>query len=85
MKDIFGLDGDTIRLIAEDGAPSGPREFMIWSPSHRDNDLPITEATRLMRFLMARGIRVILFCKVSDAFRRLALKLSFGSIAKCVN
>lgn len=25
----------------------------------------LTEATRLMRFLMARGIRVILFCRVS--------------------
>ena len=24
----------------------------------------MTEATRLMRFLMVRGVRVILFCKV---------------------
>ena len=25
---------------------------------------PLAEATRLMRFLMERGVRVILFCKV---------------------
>ena len=44
---------------------------MVWNPPLKDPMDPslgrvnsMTEATRLMRFLMARGVRVILFCKV---------------------
>ena len=43
----------------------------MWNPPLKDAMDPslgrvnsISEATRLMRFLMARGVRVIMFCKV---------------------
>ncbi|KAH7910172.1 hypothetical protein BJ138DRAFT_1153504 [Hygrophoropsis aurantiaca] len=69
MKRLFGLD-DVVE-ITEDGAPSGPKEFLIWRPPLVDpnalklgNRSALSEATTLMRFLMKRGVRVILFCKI---------------------
>ena len=57
--------------VTEDGAPSGRKDFLIWKPPLKDPQDPgsghksaLSEATRLMRYLMARGVRVILFCKV---------------------
>ncbi|KAA1474847.1 DEAD H helicase [Dentipellis sp. KUC8613] len=69
MKKIFGLDD--VEAVTEDGAPSGRKDFLIWNPPWIDpsdpkfgKHSPITEATGLMRYLMKRGIRVILFCKI---------------------
>ncbi|KAH9901228.1 DEAD/H helicase [Cubamyces lactineus] len=69
MKNIFGID-DVVE-ITEDGAPSGRKDFLVWNPPLKDPMDPtlgrlnsMTEATKLMRFLMARGVRVILFCKI---------------------
>ncbi|THH10992.1 hypothetical protein EW146_g8195 [Bondarzewia mesenterica] len=69
MKSIFGLQD--VEAITEDGAPSGRKEFLIWECpliDQMDPNMgrrgPLTEATGLMRYLMKRGIRVILFCKV---------------------
>lgn len=60
-----------VEEVTEDGAPSGRKDFLVWNSPLRDPMDPalgrinsMTEATRLMRFLMARGVRVILFCKV---------------------
>ena len=60
-----------IEVITEDGAPSGRKDFIIWNPQPVDASAPtlgrhstLSEATGLMRYLMKRGIRVILFCKV---------------------
>jgi DEAD/DEAH box helicase domain-containing protein len=61
-----------ISVVTDDGAPSGKKDFVIWNPPPIDPLNPksmgrrstISEATGLMRFLMKRGIRVILFCKV---------------------
>lgn len=60
-----------IEEITEDGAPSGHKTFLIWDTPYIDPAAPhlgrhssLTEATGLMRFLMKRGVRVILFCKV---------------------
>jgi DEAD/DEAH box helicase domain-containing protein len=73
MKNIFGIDD--IEEVTEDGAPSGIKDFLLWNPSAVDpveprlgRESPLSQATGLMRFLMKRGIRVILFCKVSFAF-----------------
>lgn len=64
--------------ILEDGAPSGVKDFLIWDRPFRDAMAPnaghlssLSEATGLMRFLMKRGVRVILFCKVVLDFPRL--------------
>lgn len=60
-----------VEEITEDGAPSGIKDYVVWEPPFVDDQAPqlgrnssISEATGLMRFLMKRGIRVILFCKV---------------------
>lgn len=71
MESIFGLAADRIEVITQDGSPSGHKDFIVWNPSPVDAFAPelgrqssMSEATSLMRFLMKRGIRVILFCKV---------------------
>ncbi|KAF7295264.1 hypothetical protein MIND_01065500 [Mycena indigotica] len=67
MQRIFGFDAAEIQVVDAESAPSGPKEFVIWSPpSNTTTDRPIScisEATTLMAFLMQHGIRVILFCK----------------------
>ncbi|KAJ7197217.1 hypothetical protein GGX14DRAFT_668627 [Mycena pura] len=68
MQRIFGLDSSEIEVVTEDGAPSALKDFVIWKPpSNTTTDRPvspISEATMLMKYLMERGVRVILFCKV---------------------
>ncbi|KAJ2916877.1 hypothetical protein MD484_g3585, partial [Candolleomyces efflorescens] len=71
MQKMFGLQASDIVAISEDGAPRNQRDFLVWSPPLIDPSQPalgkassIAEATSLMRFLMKRGIRVILFCKI---------------------
>ncbi|KAF7440973.1 hypothetical protein PC9H_001322 [Pleurotus ostreatus] len=72
MKNIFGVD-DAVS-VTEDGAPSGHKDFIIWNPPLNDEAEPalgrrssLSEATGLMRYLMKRGIRCILFCKIRKA------------------
>ncbi|GAA5820197.1 hypothetical protein JCM10212_004915 [Sporobolomyces blumeae] len=69
MRTVFGLDD--VVLIDEDGSPCGQKEFIVWNPPYIDeNDLKqgristIQETSRIFRFLMERGIRVIVFCRV---------------------
>ncbi|KAI0831138.1 DEAD/H helicase [Trametes gibbosa] len=69
MKNIFGIDN--VEEVTNDGAPSGRKDFLVWNAPLKDPMDPtlgrihsMTEATRLMRFLMTRGVRVILFCKI---------------------
>ncbi|KAI0273825.1 DEAD/H helicase [Gloeopeniophorella convolvens] len=59
MMSIFGLED--VEAITEDGAPSGKKEFLLWTYS--DQSSPTAEAARLMSHLMKKGVRVILFCK----------------------
>jgi DEAD/DEAH box helicase domain-containing protein len=54
-----------VEAITEDGAPSGSKEFLLWGLPLSADASPIGEATRLMSYLMKRGVRVILFCKVN--------------------
>lgn len=61
----------TVEEVTEDGAPAGKKDFIIWEPprllegSSQTHASPVAEATGLMRYLMKRGVRVILFCKAS--------------------
>ncbi|KAF5391897.1 hypothetical protein D9757_001704 [Collybiopsis confluens] len=71
MVDISGLDPVQIQVVTEDGAPTGQKEYLIWRCPHVDEHDPtlglqssIGQAIALMRFLLKRGIRVILFCKI---------------------
>ncbi|KAJ7590973.1 DEAD/H helicase [Mycena floridula] len=62
MQAIFGIDRDNIEAVTEDGAPSGPREFVMWE-TNRESSNPLKETAQLMAYLMTRGVRVIVFCK----------------------
>ncbi|KAI0051412.1 P-loop containing nucleoside triphosphate hydrolase protein [Auriscalpium vulgare] len=66
MKAIFGLEN--VHAVTEDGAPAGRKDFLVWSASlpfdgKRTPISTLADATTLMRFLMKRGVRVILFCQ----------------------
>jgi len=69
MKAVFGLDDVT--LTDEDGSPAGKKEFLCWNcplvdPMDRGSGRlsTISETSRLLVFLIKRGIRTIAFCKV---------------------
>ena len=69
MTAIFGLDH--VSLTDQDGSPSGRKEFLCWNcplvdPSDRGSGRlsAISETSRLLVFLMKRGVRTIAFCKV---------------------
>jgi DEAD/DEAH box helicase domain-containing protein len=81
MKAIFGLEvcantayvhhldiqfWQDVEAITQDGAPSGKKEFLLWRCPGSSGATPISEATRVMSYLMKRGVRVILFCKVNS-------------------
>jgi len=74
MTNIVGIEPTDIEVVTEDGAPCGKKHLLIWNPAFKDPAVPsfgcnssLSEATGLMRFLMKRGVRVILFCKVCVA------------------
>lgn len=71
MEKMFGLEPSEVLAITEDGAPANQKDFLVWDPPLIDPLQPalgrasaMAEATGLMRFLMKRGVRVILFCKI---------------------
>ncbi|KAG1749078.1 DEAD H helicase [Suillus paluster] len=72
MKSLFGVDD--VEEIVEDGAPSGKKDYIVWDLPYKDPQAEksgrtssLHEATQLMIFLMMRGVRVIVFCKVRKA------------------
>jgi DEAD/DEAH box helicase domain-containing protein len=54
-----------VEAIIEDGAPSGKKDFLLWGCPTSSDASPIGECIWLMSYLMKRGVRVILFCKVN--------------------
>lgn len=71
METIFGIEN--VKVIDADGSPAGRKEFVVWNPPYIDDrDIKqgrvstLSEASRVFRFLMQRGIRAIVFCKVSS-------------------
>ncbi|TIB64519.1 hypothetical protein E3P77_03123 [Wallemia ichthyophaga] len=68
FRTLFGVDDVT--LVDIDGAPTGQKEFLIWRPGLIDEMVPngprhnpMHEASQLLRYLVSRGIRTIVFCK----------------------
>jgi DEAD/DEAH box helicase domain-containing protein len=62
------LTGVPLRVIENEGAPRGPRRFVLWNPPlidkakmHRRS--PYTEASWLLAALVRRGVRTIVFTK----------------------
>jgi DEAD/DEAH box helicase domain-containing protein len=75
MSKMFALDASEVEVVSNDGAPSGAKDYLIWNPPLVDEMDPslgrrssLSEASNLMRFLMKKGFRVILFCKVCSQF-----------------
>lgn len=69
MRTIFGVED--VEVVNEDGSPAGQKEWVIWNPPWIDpKDVTqgrissISEASRVFRFLMDRGVRTIMFAKV---------------------
>ncbi|KAF5373039.1 hypothetical protein D9758_001725 [Tetrapyrgos nigripes] len=83
MVDIFGISPDQIEVVQKDGTPAGQKDFIIWQSPYIDEEEKsfgrsgaIGEATGLMRHLMKRGIRVILFCKIRKVMKALRAELT---------
>ncbi|MGH2453712.1 MAG: DEAD/DEAH box helicase [bacterium] len=62
------LLGLTVTVIEDGGAPSGPREFVLWNPPFLDGARltrrsPYSEATWLFTALVKQGVRTIAFTK----------------------
>ncbi|SGZ30200.1 BQ5605_C110g13215 [Microbotryum silenes-dioicae] len=69
MQTMFGLED--VVVVDVGGSPTGKKEYLIWNPPFIDVQDPkqgrlnnMYEASRIFRFLMDRGIRAIVFCKV---------------------
>ena len=73
METIFGIEN--VHVVNVDGSPSGRKEHIVWNPPFIDKTNvtqgrvhTITEASRVFRFLMDKGIRAIVFCKAGIRF-----------------
>lgn len=69
MQTLFGIDN--IKLVCQDGAPHGKKEFIVWNPSLinpmnklSDRKNGITEGAKIFEYLLDNNIRTIVFCKV---------------------
>lgn len=69
MEAVFGVDD--VKLVDFDGSPSGRKEFLCWNTPTKDPEDPtsgrgdpVAETARLFCQLIARGVRVIAFCRV---------------------
>lgn len=69
MEAIFGVHD--VKLVDFDGSPSGRKEFLCWNTPTKDPEDPtsgrgdpVAETARLFCHLIARGVRVIAFCRV---------------------
>ncbi|TPX32011.1 hypothetical protein SeMB42_g07666 [Synchytrium endobioticum] len=68
MKTFCGLH--QVTLIDQDGAPRGSKHHVLWNPPLTDQldrrqgrMSTLDEVTRLLVYLMVRGVRTIAFCK----------------------
>jgi DEAD/DEAH box helicase domain-containing protein len=62
------LAGRPLRLVADDGAPRGPRRFVLWNPpvlarADQRRRSPYTEAAWLLASLVRQSARTIVFTK----------------------
>ena len=71
MSLLLGIDTQQIELIADDGAPCGKKEWIVWNPPLIDLEEPgqgrvssYKEVSQLFRHLVSHGIRTIVFAKV---------------------
>lgn len=71
LKRLLGMNVGEIEEVQNDGAPCGPKEWVLWNPPLIDPHDPshgrmsaYTEVSQLFRHLLSNGIRTIVFAKV---------------------
>ncbi|KAG8908600.1 hypothetical protein FRB99_004888 [Tulasnella sp. 403] len=86
MKNIFGVED--VEAITEDGSPSGRKDFIVWNPPIMDPEgsnarraSSLTEACTMFTFLITRGVKTILFCKIRKTCE-LAIKTARAMLAE---
>jgi DEAD/DEAH box helicase domain-containing protein len=62
------LTGHDVVVVDRDGAPMGPRQFVLWNPPYLDEALGVrrsvnSEATRIFAEMVRQGIRNITFAR----------------------
>ena len=69
MQTLLGLNRAPLAVDA-DGSPRGPRIHVVWNPPFVDPLNPskgrrsvVTETSSMLRFLIRRGVRTVVFCK----------------------
>ncbi|KAG9001135.1 hypothetical protein FRB90_011666 [Tulasnella sp. 427] len=69
MRSIFGVED--LEVVTEDGSPSGRKDFLVWSPplvdqlkANGQRVSSLMEACTLFKFLLTKGVKTILFCKI---------------------
>lgn len=71
LKQLLGMDVGEIEEVGNDGAPCGPKEWVLWNPPLIDPHDPshgrmsaYNEVSQLFRHLLSNGVRTIVFAKV---------------------
>ncbi|KAK0671111.1 hypothetical protein QBC41DRAFT_363511 [Cercophora samala] len=71
FETIFGIEEGKVRVVEQDGSPSGRKEFLCWNTPYRDPGDPASgrgnaalECAKLFCQMILRGVRVIAFCRV---------------------
>ncbi|KAI9021909.1 hypothetical protein DFJ74DRAFT_104594 [Hyaloraphidium curvatum] len=69
MQALLGLREAPL-AVDEDGSPRGERHHVVWNPPFVDPLHPakgrrsaVTETSSVLRFLVSRGVRTVVFCK----------------------
>ncbi|KAI8878373.1 P-loop containing nucleoside triphosphate hydrolase protein [Backusella circina FSU 941] len=69
METLCGINN--VKLIEEDGAPCGKKEFIVWNPplinpsdARQGRKHSVTEGAEILEYFVKNNIRTIVFCKV---------------------
>ena len=87
MKTIFGIEH--VKLVSQDGAPHGKKEFIIWNPAlvnpiddMSERKSAVYEGALLFEYLLDHNIRTIAFCKVRKTCELLMKQLRENLVQK---
>ncbi len=79
------LTGTEVEAVLEDASPSGRKAFLLWNPPLEEGGLEFVErrnstaeTTRLLQFLLQRGVRTIAFSRSRSAAERVYAAVQRG-------
>ncbi|KAI9488424.1 hypothetical protein BDB00DRAFT_932711 [Zychaea mexicana] len=80
MKLVFGVDN--VKLVDQDGAPCGRKEFIVWNPPllnpadpHSGRRGAVAEGADIFEYLLSHNVRTIAFCKIRKTCEMLMKQL----------